>query len=136
MKFEELQKEVDNDLKIDQFNLTGAAADNCLLHQKYLKLLFNERGLLKKLHLDLIRLKKNKYRYYMGYAEDCPPEELDKTGIKLHIEGDDEVIDLNKKIMFQEEKVKYLEDTCSSIVNRGYNIKHIIEVKKFENGIN
>ncbi len=134
MKLEELKEEVKRDLIINKNDLIGAAADNALIHHKYLCIYTDLRLQYKKELIDFNRIKKNSYRYWMGYERECPPEVLDARGVKYHMEGDDKVLDSQKRLFVLEEKIKFLEETISSIVSRGFNIKNIIEVKKFEMG--
>lgn len=135
MTLEQLKQQIREDLKINMADLSGAAAENCLLHNKYSNMLIDSKIQYKKEYLEFQKIKKNKYRYYMGYEETCLPEVLDARGVKVHIEGDDEVLAQQRKLFFLEEKIKYLEDTCSSFVSRGFNIKNIVEIKKIELGI-
>lgn len=136
MNFEELKKEAEKDLKIDLGNLQNSAADNCLLHNKYLKLLVAERIKLKGLLLDQYKIRKERYRFYVGYAEgEVHNEVLPERGLKIYMDADDKLIEHQKKIIVTEERIKFLEETLNSIVARGFNIKNIIEQRKIELGI-
>ena len=135
MTLEQLKQQIREDLKINMADLSGAAAENCLLHNKYSNMLIDSKIQYKKEYLEFQKIKKNKYRYYMGYEETCPPEVLDARGVKVHIEGDDEVLAQQKRLFLLEEKINYLETTIASFTARGFNIKNIIEVKRLEAGI-
>lgn len=133
---EELKKQSAEDLKINIDEIIEASANNCVLHNKYLSLLVDEKFRYKKLTLDMYKLRKARYRYYMGYEEEVPDEVLSDRGIKYHLEGDDEILELQKRIIVTEEKIRFLTETLSSIVSRGFNIKNIIEQRKIDLGIN
>lgn len=135
MKLEELKVQLKQDLYIDQMHLADAAANNSLLHHKYSSMLVDLRIQYKRELIEFYRVKKTAYRYYQGYEMECPPETLDARGVKVHIEGDDKVLESQKKLFVLEEKIKFLEDACQSIVSRGFNIKNIIELKKFQAGV-
>lgn len=135
MKLEDLKIEIAKDLKIDMQHLADASANNSLLHHKYNSMLIDLRLQYKREWIGFQKSKKNSYRYYSGYEMTCPPETLDSRGVKIHIEGDDDVLEIQKRMCVLEEKIKFLEDTCQSIVSRGFNIKTIIEIKKFEAGL-
>ena len=135
MNIEELKKETTIDLKIDINNIINCSAENCLIHNKYLKLLIDEKLQLKKLQLEELKLRKQRYRWYMGYDESAPNEVLSDRGLKIHLEGDADLIEHHKKIIIREEKIRFLEETLSSIVARGFNIKNIIEQRKIDLGI-
>jgi len=135
MKLEELKEETTKDLKIDLLDMQGMAAGNCLLHNKYLKLYTEQRIQLKKLLLEQFSIRKRRYRFYMGYEKECHDEILSDRGLKIYLEGDDELLEHQKKIIIVEEKIKFLEETLSSIVARGFNIRNVIEQRKIEIGI-
>jgi len=135
MKLEELKVEIKKDLHIDQLHLADAAANNSLLHHKYNCMLVDLRLQYKKEWIGFQRSKKNSYRYYSGYDMTCPPETLDSRGVKIHVEGDDDVLEIQKRMCVLEEKIKFLEDTCQSFVSRGFNIRNMIEIKKFNAGL-
>ena len=50
------------------------------------------------------------------------------------VEVDSEVVELTLKCAVQREKVALLESIVSSIMNRSYTIRNVIEHKKFEAG--
>lgn len=135
MKLEELKEEIKKDLYIDQSHLADAAAQNSLLHHKYTSMATELRLQYKRELIEFYKAKKLAYRYYMGYEMECPPETLDARGVKVHIEGDEKVLECQKKLFVLEEKIKFLEESISSIVARGFNIKNIIEIKKFNAGV-
>lgn len=135
MKLEELKEQVKQDLRINTADLAAASAENCLLHNKYNNMLVDIKLQYKREYIEFQRIKKTAYRFYMGYEKECPPETLDARGVKIHIEGDEKVLEQQKRMFVLEEKIKYLEDTLSSFVARGFNVKNIIEVKKIELGI-
>jgi len=135
VKLEDLKSELKTDLYIDQQHLADAAANNSLLHQKYSAMTVDLRMQYKRELIEFYRVKKTAYRYYQGYEMTCPPETLDARGVKVHIEGDDKVLEIQKRLFVLEEKIKFLEDACQSIVARGFNIRNIIEIKKFQAGL-
>jgi len=135
MKLEELKVEIKKDLHIDRQNLVEASANNSLLHHKYTSMNTDLRLQYKRELIEFYKAKKIAYRYYMGYEMECPPETLDARGVKIHIEGDDKVLEIQKRLFVLEEKIKFLEESISSIVARGFNIKNMIEVMKFNSGV-
>lgn len=135
MKIEDLKEQLKTDLKINQSDLAGAAAENSLLHNKYLNMLLDIKLQYRREYIDFQRAKRKSYRYYMGYEAECPPEVLDARGVKVHIEGDETILEIQKRMFLLEEKIKYLEESIGSIVARGFNIKNVLTAKMFEAGI-
>lgn len=136
MTLNELKEKAAKDLLINLDEVIEAAANNCVLHNEYLGLLTDQKLLYKKLQLELNQLVRRRYRYYVGYEEDVPDEVLSDRGIKIHLEGDDEIFEHKKRMIIVEEKIRFLTETLSSIVSRGFNIKNIIEQRKIDLGIN
>jgi predicted transcriptional regulator len=69
--------------------------------------------------------------------EDLKREPWSRTVIKQdipqYIEGDDDMIALVTKMVYQEEVVSLLEDILKMINNRGFQIKNAIEWRKLTN---
>lgn len=142
MKLEEIQ-----DLWTEDCNWQDDLLDEELLripqlHTKYYKIFSQERLLLNKLKNDLVVLKGEKWEYYLG---DMPQEDLQERGwepflkrpmkadVPRYIEADKDIIGLNLKLAYQQEKVDFLDSIIKSLTARGYNIKGAIDWRKFTN---
>jgi thymidylate synthase len=113
------------------------------LHQKYYEYLIKEKLLFKKNESDLKLLKLEKYEFYtQGHNEETLKKgwELPSKGmvikseIPMYLEGDKDIINLNLKISYQQEKIDLLQSIIKSLNNRGYNIKSAIDWIKFTSG--
>jgi N6-adenosine-specific RNA methylase IME4 len=56
-----------------------------------------------------------------------------KADVHQYIEGDQEMIDLVTRMVYQEQVVSLLEDIMRSINNRGFQIKNAIDWRKLTN---
>ena len=54
--------------------------------------------------------------------------------MKVYIESDDEIINLEAKIKYLEQMLYFLDQVMMQISNRGFQIKSAIEWEKFVNG--
>ena len=54
--------------------------------------------------------------------------------MKVYIESDDEIINLEAKIKYLEQMLYFLDQVMKQISNRGFQIKSAIEWEKFVNG--
>lgn len=131
------------DCKIDVTEVGQAAVDIAKLHNKYLKILSNERLALKKCEADMKQLKLEKYEFYtQGPNEETqakgwklPAKGLIlKADIPMYIDADQDIINLSLKIGLQQEKVEVLDSILRTIMNRSYHINAFIEWEKFKNG--
>jgi hypothetical protein len=57
-----------------------------------------------------------------------------KADIPMYMDADDDIIKMNLKIGYQQEKVEFLESIIKSLVNRGFQIKAAIEWQRFTMG--
>ena len=141
MNLDELKLQVSQDLRVDDEHLDTESLKNQEIKAKYLDhkskfelLLFKAKG-------DYKRLYREKWEYY-GCKADAKiyaskPFDLKvlKTDLGVYISADEEIIDAENKIGYLETVVDYIKGVIKSVDNRGWDIKHAIEWKKFEAGL-
>ena len=54
--------------------------------------------------------------------------------MKVYLESDDEIINLEAKIKYLEQMLYFIDQVMKQISNRGFQIKSAIEWEKFVNG--
>jgi len=140
---EELRLMVKGDLVMDKTELDIESMKTPQIHNKYLVMYSDEKLILGKLESDLNILKRDKWLYYTGKMS---PEQLEdrgwdtfdlnilKTDIDKFLSADEDLIRLANRILFQKEKVNYLENVIKIINNRQWNIRAAIDWLKFTNG--
>jgi len=140
---EELRLMVKSDLVMDKTELDIESMKTPQIHNKYLVMYSDEKLILGKLESDLNILKRDKWLYYTGKMS---PEQLEdrgwdtfdlnilKTDIDKFLSADEDLIRLANRILFQKEKVNYLENVIKIINNRQWNIRAAIDWLKFTNG--
>ena len=128
------------DAKIDDVELDTEALNVPVLHGKYLKLFYEQKLRLKKFKIQYKTLNKTLSEYYRGELNN--PEDLKvigrepwekhvlKADIQQYIEGDQQMVDLVTRMVYQEQVVSLLEDIMRSINNRGFQIKNAIDWRK------
>jgi len=143
MNMEELRLMVKGDLVMDKTELDIESMKTPQIHNKYLVMYSDEKLILGKLESDLNILKRDKWLYYTGKMS---PEQLEdrgwdtfdlnilKTDIDKFLGADEDLIRLTNRILFQKEKVNYLESVIKIINNRQWNIRAAIDWLKFTNG--
>jgi|TARA_R100000458_G_C8277099_1_gene252548 hypothetical protein len=143
MNIEELRKMVSDDLVMDKTELDIESMKTPQIHNKYLVMYTDEKLIMGKLESDLNILKRDKWLYYTGKMS---PEQLKdrgwdtfdlnilKTDIEKFLSADEDLIKLANRILFQKEKVNYLESVIKIINNRQWNIRAAIDWLKFTNG--
>ena len=143
MNLSNIKEMIQKDLTMDKSELDLESLKTPQLHSKYLNFLMDEKLVLAKLESDLKILVKTKWLYYTGKMSQ---EELDfygyepfqlnilKQDIDKFMQSDDELINLNNKVTYQSEKVRFLEETLKMITNRQWLIRSAIDWIKFSHG--
>lgn len=144
MTIEEIQKETEKDLSFDDTNLDAESLRIPTLHNKYLNWMTDTNLTLRRLSQKLAVLKKLKWEYYTGKMS---PEELKannwepfqlkilKNDLDVYFNSDKDLLELEAKIGYNEEKRNHLESVLKGIMNRHWQIRNVIEWRRFTNGI-
>ena len=143
MKIEDIFEHWNLDTNIDKTELGEEARKIPKLHNKYYKMLVNERMILKQYEADFKQLRLEKYEFFTQ----GPSEETKKKGWKLpargvilktdvptYIDADSDIIKMNLKISLQQEKVGLLEDIIKTINSRNFILRLELDWQKFING--
>lgn len=143
MHIDEILEMWKKDSELDPVDLANHSLETVKLHAKYLRMMSNERVLLKGLRHQYKQLLRLKYEYYTGTIshEDLSENEwkpfqlkILKQDVNMYIDADDDVVKLSLKIGIQEEKVEALENIIKAINNRGFQIKNYIDFMRFTHG--
>jgi len=132
------------DVKIDETELSRESLNIPLLHGKYLKFFSQERLKLRALKMKQKQLQQQLMDYYRGDLNN--PEDLAELGrepypykrlkqdISYYVDSDSEMVQLNMKLVYQQEVVDILEEIIKSINTRGYVIKNSLDFLRFTSG--
>lgn len=145
MKIEEYLDEWEKDSVINRTELGNESTHIPKLHGKWLKYLSDERLRLRSLHIKRRKLNSKLGDYYRGDLNN--QNDLDELGrkpqdrvilkneISSYVEADDEMIELDMKVLLQQEKVDVITEIMKSINTRNFVIKNAIDFLKFCNGV-
>jgi len=143
MTLDDIRKEIERDVRLDETALDLESLKIPQLHSKYLNFLTDEKLCLRKMEGDHAVLMRAKWEYYTGKMSQ---EELDARGwqpfalkilrndLDLYLQGD---ADLNKgrqKMEYHKEKISLLEEIVKELNNRHWKIRCAIDWRKFVNG--
>ena len=140
MDLNELQNDVERDLKIDDTELDLESIRTPQLHNKYLKHYTKYSLQLKKAQDDYKELYRIKWEYYTGKAEpsvyQAEPFDLKilKSDVGIYLDADKDLQEVGQKEAYLSAVVTYLEKVLREINNRNWNIRNAIEWKKFIHG--
>ena len=140
MTLEELQQLVDKDFKLDDTELDAESIKIPLLHNKYLQHYNKFSLLLKKSEYEYRVLKRQKWEYYTGKADESVYKEkpfdlkILKSDVHIYMDSDEELQRADQKEAYLKQVVSYLEQVLRSINTRNFIIKNAIDWKKFTSG--
>jgi hypothetical protein len=140
MTLDELQKQAEKDLKIDDLELGDESLKSASLHQKYLNIYNNFRQLHLMAEGQYNVLKRQKWEYYGGkaspevYRDNPFDHKILKQDIPLYLESDEELIKQKQKVEYHKICMDSCERILKQIQGRGWDIKNAIEWRKFVDG--
>ena len=140
MDLEKILEMWKKDSVIDDVLIDQAALKIPQLHQKYLTLHSEYVLLAKKKAQDLKKLQHKKTLYYSGRAT---PEEYKepfeykvmKSDVPNWVAVDDEVQRVELKLEYYYATIKVLEDILKQVHQLSFNIKNVIEWRRFSGGV-
>lgn len=132
------------DAVIDQNHLEKYELQNGILHSRYIDLLVDYKRELALLERDFNKMKKIKIAYYKGQMSQEELTELNWQPYQFIISNKNELLDVlsldddlnNFTIKIQEVNIgiELLQSIIDKIKNKSWQIKNIIEIKKFNAG--
>ena len=143
MKMEDIIKSWEVDSEIKREDLESELIKITKLHSKYLNMLTSERVTLSLLMIEMKELKKECFILYTQGGNDdqwrkgdkeMPVGKILKSDVQIYIDADKDVVNLSKKIELQKEKVEFLLEVMKQINGRGFYIKSIIDLRRYNIG--
>ena len=137
-KLSELQAEAKEDLIIiDDEDLHQQSYKNQIIKPKWLDYKSKYRMLMFQTKTQHKRLYREKWEYYGGKADAkvyaAKPFDLKvlKTDLGVYINSDEEIMDIEKKIVYYETVIEFIDGVIKSIDSRGWDIRNAQDWKKF-----
>lgn len=136
-KLEVFQDELDEDLKISGTNLQYEVQNNVLLHSKWLRLYSNCKKEIMRLEIQKKTEGKKALDFYTGRGEPGDAVSMDqyeKSEMKTVLPAHSSLLKIDTSIQYW----ALLQDFCSSALDaikaRGFNLKTMLDIRKFEAG--
>jgi len=143
MNLEQIIEEWRKDALFDDTELDNEALKVPSMHNKYLKILSQARLTLRKLKIERKRLFKILREYYLGNLNN--PDDLKDIGrepwtltvlkndVKDYVDTDEDMITLDSKIEYTEEKIEVCQEIMRMINSRGFQINNAIKWRELTN---
>lgn len=136
-KLEVFQDELDKDLFIDATKLQYEAANNPLLHSKWLRLYSTCKKEIMRIEAQKKVAVKKSLDFYTGRGEPGEAVSMDvyeKSEMKTVLAADSSVLKVETTLQYW----ALLQDFCGSALDaikaRGFAIKHVLDIRQFEAG--
>jgi len=143
MTLDDIRKEIERDVRLDETALDIESLKIPQLHSKYLNFLMDERLSLAKITSDYDITLRSKWEYYTGKMSQ---EELTARGwepfalkilrndLDLYLNADTDISKARQRVVYQKEKISLLEEIVKELNNRHWKIRNAIDWRKFVNG--
>jgi|TARA_B110000503_G_scaffold41608_1_gene68393 hypothetical protein len=143
MTLDDIRKEIERDVRLDETALDIESLKIPQLHSKYLNFLMDERLSLAKITSDYDTTLRIKWEYYTGKmsqeqltAHGWEPFALRvlRNDLDLYLNSDADISKARQRVVYQKEKISLLEEIVKELNNRHWKIRNAIDWRKFVNG--
>lgn len=131
---DEMQKELNEDIKISLIGLSTQIANNPYLYQKWLNYYNQAKIQLKSLENKKSKVLKERLDFYTGRADEPCLTMYEKSELKIVIAADDELQKADSQLFVLNLKLDFIKEALEAIKQRSFAMKHILDNLKFENG--
>lgn len=139
MTLDELLKSWEKDAVLDQLDPGKDLIRIPILHSKYLTEMMQHKMKFKKANFEFSKMKKLKSKFYSGKMSKEELEDLGwqphgfilKGDVDLYVDGDDEVIKVQERLVYHEEAVKACEYILKELGQRTWALKEYITWQRF-----
>lgn len=138
--FDDLREQVKKDMTLDDCDLDSESARTPKLYMKYLNLYYTIAEKFESLKYKEAVLVKDKTLYYMGKAPAAVYQKapfnltVTKTDLPLYLNSDAELNTVRTALKTASLMMEYLEQVNKQVRDRGFQIKNIIDWRRFTNG--
>ena len=143
MNIETILNDWSEDCKIDETNLSHESTNIPILHSKYISMYTNAKLSRLRIYEKRKEIKRKLTEYYDGKMCEEDLKEMGREQFKLnlinsqiatYVDSDDEMININLKLGYQDELIRLLEDIVKTIHTRNFIIKNSLDYQRFMNG--
>lgn len=129
-----IQEQYSTDIKIDFGKLQYEAANNPVLYSKWLNTYTDTKHAILAAELKKRKILKERLDYYTGRGNTACMTLYEKSEMKTVIQADEEILKIDASIELNTIVLDFLSKALDNIKSRGYSIKNMIDIRKFENG--
>ncbi|AHY25524.1 recombination, repair and ssDNA binding protein [Serratia phage PS2] len=135
MKLEDLNDQLDADLKIDSSKLQWEASNNPLVYSKWLRVYSAiKKEILAQEAAKKVMVKK-RLDYYTGRSDDeISMVSYEKSEMKTVMSADAEILKIETKLQYYMILLDFATRALDIVKSRGFSIKHMVDIRSLEAG--
>lgn len=134
MKLSDLEEELKRDLVLDRTKLIFEAANNPVIYGKWIAKYSNIKKEILALNAQRKKAHKDKLDYYTGRSDDVCMDRYERSELKVVLSADETILHIETKIELLTISLEFCSNAIEAIKNRGFAIKNVIDLRKFESG--
>lgn len=134
-QLEELQKELEEDIKINLVGLSAQIANNPYLYTKWLNYYSQVKFQIKAQENKKSKVLKERLDFYTGRADEPCMTMYERSELKIVLAADEELQKQDAQLYVLDLKMDFIKEALESIKQRGFALKNILDQSKFEAGI-
>lgn len=134
MTLDELQEELNKDLVLDRTNLLYEAAHNPVIYGKWMTKYSNIKKQILSLNAKRKKAHKERLDHYTGRSDDVCMDRYEKSEMKVVLSADESILTVETKIEYLTIMLEFCSNAMDAIKSRGFAIKNVIDLRKFESG--
>ncbi|ASD52099.1 recombination, repair and ssDNA binding protein [Pseudomonas phage PspYZU05] len=135
MTLQELQDELQKDLQIDPTKLEYESSQNPVLYGKWLVKYSSLKKEVIRIDNDRKTSAKERLDFYTGRSEgQVCFDRYERSEMKTVVSADETILKLDTKLQYMAIMLEFCSTGMDAIKQRGFAIKHMIEMRQFEAG--
>ncbi|AWD90347.1 recombination repair and ssDNA binding protein [Erwinia phage Cronus] len=134
MKLEDLQDELDADLKVDHTKLQLEASQVPTLYGKWSRYHSSIRKEILKIENQRKTAVKKTLDYYTGRGDEVCMDQYEKSEMKVVISANADVLKVDTALAYWGIMLEFCSKALDAVKSKGFAIKHIIDLRAFEAG--
>lgn len=134
MKLEDLQKKLEDDVKVDSAKLQYEALHNPVIYASWMRIYSDIRKNLLSLEQKKKAIMKERLDFYTGRGDDICMTMYEKSEMKIVMSADEAISRIDGQISYYSIMLDFTSKALDIIKSRSYSIKNAVDIRQLEAG--
>lgn len=135
LKLEDLQKKLEDDVKVDSTKLQYEALHNPVIYSSWMRIYGDIRKNMLALEQKKKKILKERMDYYTGRGDDICMTMYEKSEMKVVLSADEAVSKLDGQITYYAIMLDFTSKALDIIKSRSFSIKNAVDIRQLEAGV-